>query len=165
MVIIIEGIDRVGKTTLCNKLHEATGYEVYKHFGDFDYSKMDNDNETDKMLQMLEIARIGKANIIFDRFHCSDFVYGTIERKYNRVKAIENLTKINEKLVQMNAIIIFMDPTDLDKSSKEHGKNLAKYQDAMTFCHYLSASRHMYVCNYNDMDMMVENMMFTEDVK
>ena len=83
MIIVVEGIDRVGKTTLCNKIKEMTGYEIFKHSGNFDYKRMDNDNETDKMLQVLKIAEIGKANIIFDRFHFSDFCYGTIERDYN----------------------------------------------------------------------------------
>ena len=30
MIVIIEGIDRVGKTTLANKLHDEYGFEIYK---------------------------------------------------------------------------------------------------------------------------------------
>ena len=31
MIIIVEGIDRVGKTTLCNRLRQELGYPVFKH--------------------------------------------------------------------------------------------------------------------------------------
>ena len=86
MLIIVEGIDRVGKTTLCNMLKDKLGFKIYKHKNNnFNYSKMDNDNETDKMLQLLDLyEQIGSdVNIVFDRFHWSDFVYGKIERNYN----------------------------------------------------------------------------------
>ena len=41
MIIIVEGIDRVGKTTLCHKLSDITGYQIYKYHGDVSYDKID----------------------------------------------------------------------------------------------------------------------------
>lgn len=137
MLVIVEGIDRVGKTTLCNMLKDELGFKIYKHKNEnFDYSKMDNDNETDKMLQLLDLYKqIGNdANIVFDRFHWSDYVYGTIERKYNEDKAIENLHEITKKLAMLNALIVFIEPTDLIESSKKHGKNLSLYNLKMETC-------------------------------
>ena len=52
MIIIVEGIDRVGKTTLCEKLNKELKIPIYKHKNNqFYYNLMDNKNETDKMLQ------------------------------------------------------------------------------------------------------------------
>ena len=123
MLIIVEGIDRVGKTTLCNMLKDKLGFKIYKHKNDnFNYSKMDNDNETDKMLQLLDLyEQIGSdVNIVFDRFHWSDFVYGKIERNYNEDKAVQ--------------------PTNLCESSKQHGRNLYMYNRSMEACFKCSKS-------------------------
>lgn len=155
MIIVVEGIDRVGKTTLCKKLQESLGFSLYKHHGDFDYSKMDNDNETDKMLQMLEVAKIGNANIIFDRFHWSDFVYGMNERKYDIDNAVLNTKKIDKKLNELNSIIILIKPTDLEESSRQHGKDL-KFYEIMFECLCEASKVNAYQCDYNTMDEIVQ---------
>ena len=143
MLIIVEGIDRVGKTTLCNMLKDKLGFKIYKHKNDnFNYSKMDNDNETDKMLQLLDLyEQIGSdVNIVFDRFHWSDFVYGKIERNYNEDKAVSNLYKITKRLNDLNALVIFVKPTNLCESSKQHGRNLSMYNRSMEECFKRSES-------------------------
>ncbi|WP_291632232.1 hypothetical protein [Clostridium sp.] len=129
MIIIVEGIDRVGKTTLCNKLQKELQLQIFKHKNkDFDYKKMDNENETDKMLQLLQLNSYCKETaIIFDRFCWSDIVYGTLERNYDMAEAMRNLDKIEIELVKQNALIILMESEDLIRSSLEHGANLKQY--------------------------------------
>ena len=124
MIIIVEGIDRVGKTTLVNKLHEMTGFPVYKNNTEFKLENMDNENETDKMIKMLQICEFSRANIIFDRFHWTDAVYGTVHRGYDFDRARENVKRIDEILSRMEAIVILVEPTDVFASSKEHGESL-----------------------------------------
>ena len=158
MLIIVEGIDRVGKTTLCNMLKDKLGFKIYKHKNDnFNYSKMDNDNETDKMLQLLDLyEQIGNdANIVFDRFHWSDFVYGKIERKYYEIKAINNLHIIEKKLKEVNAIIIFVEPTNINRSSNEHGKSLLLYNYEMEGC-FERSDLSKIKTNYNNLNDVVE---------
>lgn len=158
MIVIVEGIDRVGKTTLCNMLKDKLGFKIYKHKNDnFNYSKMDNDNETDKMLQLLDLyEQIGSdVNIVFDRFHWSDFVYGKIERKYDEVKAINNLKIIEKKLKEVNAIIIFVEPTNINRSSNEHGKSLLLYNYEMEGC-FERSDLSKIKTNYNDLNDVVE---------
>lgn len=156
MIIIVEGIDRVGKTTLCNKLSEELNIPIYKHSQNFiDYSSMDNTRETEKMICMLDICKAADMNIIFDRFHFSDYVYGIIERKYDRVLATKNLLMIDSVLARMNAIMIIMQPTDLASSSEQHGKDLTPYFELMAKAHAIS-STFIYTCDYNHIDDMVK---------
>ena len=150
-LIIVEGIDRVGKTTLCNMLKDKLGFKIYKHKNDnFNYSKMDNDNETDKMLQLLDLyEQIGSdVNIVFDRFHWSDFVYGKIERNYNEDKAVSNLYKITKRLNDLNALVIFVQPTNLCESSKQHGKDLIKHAELFEAV-FDDSKIKKFKCDYN----------------
>lgn len=127
MLIIIEGIDRVGKTTLAERISDSRKIKIYKHVGGFDYSKMDNENETDKMIQILEMAKISEATVIFDRFHFTDFVYGCLERHYDMDKAFKNKEEIELILRDMKANLIYVRPTDVNWSSQKHGKSLNRH--------------------------------------
>lgn len=151
MIIIVEGIDRVGKTTLCQKISETIKLPIYKHIGDFKYDKMDNDNETDKMLQILEICRLSDTYIIFDRFHLTDYIYGVLERNYSLDKALKNFVQIEEFLNKMSnkVILILMQPTDVKKSSEEHGKDLSKHKDMFFDLYKMSKIKNKYQCTYN----------------
>lgn len=156
MIIIVEGIDRVGKTTLCNKLSTELNIPIYKHPENImDYSMMDNTNETDKMLQLLDICEITNANIIFDRFHFSDYVYGILERGYYTKIASENLRILDEKLSEMNALIIHIHPTDISSSSRQHGKDLTPYFKLMSDAQDMSKTV-VYSCDYNHIDDIVK---------
>jgi len=158
MIIIVEGIDRVGKTTLCNILSKKFNLPIYKHIGDFEYSRMDNDNETDKFLQILEICRLSETYIIFDRFHLTDYIYGVLGRNYSIDKALKNFVQIEEFLNKMSdgVILIFMQPTDLERSSKEHGSDLSKH-NAMFFDLYkISKIKNKFQCSYNTMNEAIE---------
>ena len=156
MVIIVEGIDRVGKSTLCNKLSEAIGVEIYKHRNDvMDYSLMDNMNETDKMLQLLDMIKLGSVDVIFDRFHMSDFVYGVIERNYDYDTAESNRILIEDKLKDVNAILLLVDPIDIESSSKQHGKDLYEHYNLMDEA-WLSYEGRKARLDYDSIDEAVE---------
>lgn len=160
MIIIVEGIDRVGKTTLCNMLQKHTNFPIYKHNSyRFDYSKMDNLNETDKMLQLLDLYSILNGNVIFDRFHWSDCVYGIIDRGYNFNIAFDNEAKIDKKLRELDAIIIYVLPTDIEASSLEHGKDLAEHKIMMDTCFVLSKIKK-YKCTYLSLEETVKEVIY-----
>lgn len=129
MVIIVEGIDRVGKTTLVNMLHKATGFPVYKNNTEFKLENMDNENETDKMIKMLQICALGNVDIIFDRFHWTDTVYGCLQRGYLLNTALQNKDKIEGVLAEMKAVVCLVRPTDIVNSSKQHGCDLHRHSD------------------------------------
>lgn len=155
MIIIVEGIDRVGKTTLCNALSNTLNIPIYKHSQRFmDYSNMDNANETDKMLHLLDLCALVDADVIFDRFHFSDYAYGIIERQYDSTIATINLLTLDSVLARMNAIMILMQPTDLVLSSEQHGKDLKPYFDLMEKARAISSTL-IYECDYNHINDIV----------
>ena len=153
MIIIVEGIDRVGKTTLCKKLSLQTNIPIYKHKRS-NYSEMKNDVETDIMLQLIDLYKLLGGHIIFDRFHWSDFVYGILERNYSVAKAYDNANKIESELRQ-NAIIIYVKPIDINRSSNEHGSDLTQYNALMDLLAKYSELK-VYTCNYNTIDSTIE---------
>lgn len=74
MILILEGPDGAGKTTLANKISLMTGWKI-QHFS---YPK--NQDDIDKMYMMYVDAIKGAGNIIFDRCWYSDMTYGPVMR-------------------------------------------------------------------------------------
>lgn len=74
-IIILEGSDCSGKTTLAHALAEVTGYEIVKG-SSFEIAQLGADGMYDHMMDLLK-----RNNIIIDRFYLSNFVYGNIYNK------------------------------------------------------------------------------------
>lgn len=158
MLIIVEGISRVGKTTLCNKLKDTFNIPIYKHNTSLiDYNKMVDDNEVEKMLCMLDVYKTIQSNIIFDRFHFSNAVYGVLLRNYNKTTAFENVFKIESyiKKLNINSILIKVSPNNIEESSKQYGKDLKCYEDLMSQL-YENSILDKYNCDYNTKEEIID---------
>ena len=70
MIVILEGCDCTGKTTLANELAKRTGYEIVKG-SSFEISQLGADGMFEYMMGLLD-----RDNIIIDRFYHSNYVYG-----------------------------------------------------------------------------------------
>lgn len=121
MILIVEGIDKIGKTLLIKKLLGESFCKDFSVFNDLGKSVMqphyfDNSNETDKMLKIISMVDlIGRdKNIIFDRFYWSDFSYGLIRRYYDFEQAISYFHKIDDLLYELQTKIIYMSPKNQD---------------------------------------------------
>lgn len=137
-IIVVEGIDRVGKTTLVNRLCDWYDYDPYMKFNvfkhaesHFPYDKMDSDNETDKMLQLIDMVKTCDGNVIFDRFHLSEFVYGICNRDYKFSTAYMNRGVIDNALVERGAVLLYVVPTSVTWSSNQHGSDLYMHNELM----------------------------------
>lgn len=74
MIIIIEGPDGAGKTTLANKLQKQTGYMLLHR------SQPKSEEEKAKMMaEYMDVLKSGK-NCIMDRCWYSEMVYGPVMR-------------------------------------------------------------------------------------
>lgn len=137
MIVVTEGIDRVGKTTFCNKLHELTDWPIYKHDNkQFQYEDMNPMDETDKMLQMIDLldavddqlTSLSKG-IIFDRFHFSDYAYGCQYRHgYDFIHDAQNVFTIEDRLKkakQEACLVLLYDEYGTKRASIEHGEDLS----------------------------------------
>lgn len=133
MIIIIEGIDRVGKTTLAKILSERFGISILKQERIGGNNQVSNDNALINYGRALGLVDIFNSicftqNIILDRFHWTEAVYSLIDRNNN-----EQLLRMNEVELQMlkckdKYLIIQVMPVDIKRCSRMHGSDLSKHQ-------------------------------------
>ena len=152
-MIIVEGIDRVGKTTLVNLLKEKTGLPVIED--KYIYNDLSNRcnmaANTEKIQTIINMSRDVSDKFIADRLHWSEYVYGFFDRGYQNKKVFE----LEKQLVDLNAKIILVVPTDIKESSRQHGKDLSKYNNAFNGL-YLNTRLDKFKCNYNSLNEAVE---------
>lgn len=89
-IILIEGIDGSGKTTLANKLQQTMPAARVEHFG-YPTTVEEADNYCEVYLKLLRSATENEI-IIFDRCWMSDEVYGPIMRGRRERTDVEILT-------------------------------------------------------------------------
>lgn len=157
MLIIVEGISRVGKTTLCNKIKNKFSIPIYKHNKSLiDYSEMSDNNEVEKMLCMLDMYKTIPSDIIFDRFHFSNAVYGILLRNYDKVAAFENIIRIESyiKQLKIECILIKVSPNNIEESSRQYGKDLRPFENLMSEL-YNNSILNKYNCTYNTEEELV----------
>lgn len=153
MIIIVEGIDRVGKSTLCKMIEKELKISVHKYNGIVPYNKMKNIEETDKILNSLQLVEELKGNIIFDRLYFTDYVYGILERNYDVIEASKNFEKIDSKISNINDVfLIYVLPIDIEKSSIEHGKSLEKHNKLFYDLFKESKIKNKFRCDYNTLN-------------
>lgn len=171
-IVVVEGIDRVGKTTFTDRLQSKLGPSrsfVFKHDCSIvDYASMDDDNETDKMVQLLEMYNQMQSIdaettvVIFDRFHVSNAVYGIVERGYDFKNACENFNVVDAMLHRLYAHIVYVKPTSVAKSSAEHGTSL-KLHDELFDMFMASSSCRKVICDYYSLDAAVDYVLYDGD--
>ncbi len=127
MLIIVEGISKVGKTALCNKLSERLNIPILikERFGfvpQFE-SMYANFGSSRMLLNLLNTC--SDINLILDGFHLSERVYGLLDRYYD---CVDYYNKIDEKLAEMEDVILFhVNPINIVESSKQYGMDLEPY--------------------------------------
>jgi len=119
MFIIVEGVDKSGKSSLINELSQLLNYPIVKN--EF--------KPTEHKPEFIAGVYAGLYNtllscysgdIILDRSHITEIVYGRIVRSYNALKYFNWLQFEEEKLVK-KAVVIYMTANDttLERRHKE----------------------------------------------
>ena len=127
-IVIVEGVDRSGKTTVANALSKALNVPVFRNkefFGGAEGQWRDSCSEIEKINLMVNMVETLDADVIFDRLHLSEFVYGLVEREYVN----GSIWEIDERLSSLGAIVVHVKPYDLDSSSLLHGKDLSEHEE------------------------------------
>lgn len=97
-MIIIEGLDGVGKTTLVN--YFAT-QGMKKHHFDYDVNNMDLFSKYMRVLQEEDL------NLVLDRSFISEMVYGPVLRGKSKLE-LEQYKKLLEAYKQVGTSIIYL---------------------------------------------------------
>lgn len=120
-LIIVEGPDCCGKTTLAKALAETLD-AVYWHFTS---SPALAEANTDYMRNGLENARDNLAqgrHVVFDRFWPSEWCYGRVLRPAGR--CVDQALTIRDEAKDLDPIIIFCKDTDgMESAVKRHNAN------------------------------------------
>lgn len=157
MVVIIEGIDRVGKTTLANKIVKASNGKLRLYNGDFRYAGSAGNIlvNSEKLNSEMAFLEAGVDDIIFDRFFLSELVYGLLDRDYTNYSAFDIYRRLCA--LKQDVCLILVRPTDICKSSSEHGSNLA-FHDACFKQHFdeFGGTLYKFECNYNTLNSVVD---------
>lgn len=153
MVIIVEGIDRVGKTTLCEMIEEryieSVGFRRFRDDTRYIHNHLNREVNTEKINTLQNLLEEGFIhNIILDRYHITEFVYGAIERSYKNDDMYDidkRLAELDKKdtfdedeeevdpgmsydgHIQNDVVLIYVVPVDIKMSSTEHGHNLERH--------------------------------------
>lgn len=96
MIIILEGENKCGKTTLAQHIVDTFN---------FDYIKC-SQPKGDPYIQYMEILKNIKGNTVIDRFHIGESVYGPIYRSKGALSE-EQIRNIELKALALNAVLIY----------------------------------------------------------
>lgn len=147
-IIIVEGIDKVGKSILCQTIKDKLQCCTFSENRDnIDFSHLKAGQVTKQQHLLLNKLCFDKT-YLFDRFHISEAVYGFLRRNYDKETNLKLFDSIDKRLANMCALLIYVKPTSLALSEKEHGSPL--YKDLTLFDEFVALSRlPKIICNYN----------------
>lgn len=161
MIIVVEGIDRIGKTTMCEKLSKAFGFPIYKESGVHEATQIGN---VRSQMSLLNLCKVTGCNVIFDRLFSSEYVYGMCDRKCSPFASKNFLNLAIDLFLQIkDAIYISMQPTDVEKSSAEHGTSLRRHSHLFVSCDKLlidKGFKNFYAGTYDDIDSIVDELVW-----
>lgn len=147
MIVIVEGIDRVGKTTFCEKAASLLNAPVFKQttFHD-DGSHPGPTAMVEQVHALTKLLLCINSNIVVDRFHLTEAVYGKIDRGYDclqEMKAIDSMLSRRKDIV-----LAYVEPTDVEESSRQHGDDLSPHASMFAQMFTDSQIQNKVSCNY-----------------
>lgn len=107
MIVILEGLERTGKTTLA-KIFEERGFVNFKdrnHLRDFSVESIAE--RLDSTLSTLIALDKKGINIVLDRFHISEYIYSTLNRG-NSSSFFDHIWYIDEVLSHLDTRLIYL---------------------------------------------------------
>ena len=159
MIVVVEGIDRVGKTTLVNKLVKAGFISLKDKFIINEFVEKFDDYSIGKCESFVQAAKNLEEqghNVVIDRLHLTEYVYGTIRNRGVNEQAVWAIDMI---LTNLNAILCYVRPSNIEISNNEAGLNQEKYDEMFEFATKLSSIRRV-VTDYNHLDEAFDTIMF-----
>ena len=109
MIVILEGLERTGKSTVAEILENNFGFIRFKDHNHLRFMDLKSiANRLDSTLSMLvSLDKAGK-NIVLDRFHISELIYGTNDRGYPDYD-FDHIYYIDEVLSHLNTKLYLLE--------------------------------------------------------
>ena len=135
MIILVDGIDRTGKTTLVERLSMEFNYPVFKDDTRYSLSYGNMVLNSEKLNTLINVIEKGLVkDAIFDRFHWTEFIYGKVDRGYVNHDVYDMERRLeNYSIKTGNVVQVIMYPDDIDWSNKEHGSELNEHMFLFDF--------------------------------
>ena len=137
MVIILEGVNKTGKTTFSKLLQE----KGFKYFKNKSVEFILQSNKIDKysffngeLLGMANMLKYMNENIVIDRFHFTEFAYGFVDRNY----LSDYVMHIDKMLNAIGVKLIYMDDK-IEFINERVGRDLSVYKLAMELIYNVSS--------------------------
>ena len=156
-LIIVEGIDRVGKSTLCSIISEELKIPCFhdKFKPKYLYGHYSNEVANDfiklKMEMLVQTLQLA-GNIVIDRFHLTELVYNY----FRNIICLEIVNYYDKLLAEMDAVLILVQPENIKLASKNHGSDLQKHHDLFNFVFVNSLIKRKFITSYSRLDEAVK---------
>ena len=122
LIVVVEGLERTGKTTLCKEF-EKRGFVYFKDFNRVNYHDVTSlEGRLDTTLTFLQNLSENGVNVVVDRLHLSEYSYGNVLRKAEG--AARNIDYIDNAISKLNSVLILC-KSDYDEEYKK--RMLLKY--------------------------------------
>lgn len=152
LIVVVEGIDRVGKTTLVNKLLKAgfiglkdefiVDKQFIETFKDYSLGKCDS------FVAVVKKLNDEGKNVVIDRLHLTEIVYGLHKRDESNTKG---LFALDMELANLGAYLCLVEPADISISNKLAGEDQTEMNELFKHYYTLSSMRKI-SCNYNTLE-------------
>lgn len=122
LIVVVEGLERTGKTTLCKEF-EKRGFVYFKDFNRINYHDVTSlEGRLDTTLTFLQNLSENGVNVVVDRLHLSEYSYANTLRKLGG--AAKNIDYIDNAISKLNSVLILC-KSDNDEEYKN--RMLLKY--------------------------------------
>ena len=165
MIVIVEGIDRVGKTTLCEKLKDH-GFIILKDGIDIlrerDLAKEDiaigSAAKVDTTFIFAKQLSDQGIDVVIDRCHLTELVYGLVGRGICRADIISVSEAKFACEAHNDSVLVLVEPTNVDEACKRAEEDLRQHD--ILFGDFFSLSpMRKFRTNFNYLDNAVELIM------
>jgi len=157
MIVIVEGVDRVGKTTLINKLNKEIPSMILKDANICSKDYKDKDfkvfslGKLDTSVCFLEQLSDDMNLILVDRLHLTELAYGIALKRGTEQEKIQEL---DDRLAEMGAILIYVDPAHPEWSDEQAGEDQTERVEILRGL-YNTTKLEKYRTNFEELDEMV----------
>ena len=120
LIVVVEGLERTGKTTLCKEF-EKRGFVYFKDFNRINkHICLGMESRLDTTLTFLQNLSENGVNVVVDRLHISEYAYGKIFRKGYSA----NVDYIDNAISKLNSVLILCKS---DNDEEYENRMLLKY--------------------------------------